>query len=177
MEVDLETTQDEEQEVCHMEERRLDQDTVGGDAEVAVEQDLEEKSGTKRIPSTKEETGPRKDEGAQEEDVSEGGYPKRESRAAEEGEGEGECSKRENRAAEEGEIVEEAEMDDATRPSTAPNTAQVNNPSAPIIGVQDLLRKWAEDGVHGIACEVRVRSAETPPRPLDQEVSRGKSMR
>ena len=178
LEVDLETTQDEEQEVCHMEERRLDQDTVGGDAEVAVEQDLEEKSGTKRIPSTKEEIGPRKDEGAQEEDVSEGGYPKRESRAAEEGEGEGECPKRESRAAEEGEIVEEAETDDATRPSTAPNTAQVNNPSAPIIGVQDLLRKWAEDGVHGIACEVRVRSAETPPpRPLDQEVSRGKSMR
>ena len=174
LEVNLETTQDEEQEVRHMEGRRPDQDTVGGDAEVAVGQDLEEKSGTKRSPSTKEEISPRGDEGAQEEDVSEG-----EAAGAGSGRsGEGECPKRESRAAEEGEIVEEAEADDANRPSTALTTSQASNPTAPIIGVQDLLRKWVEDGVHGIACEVRVRSAEAPPpRPLDQEVSRGKSMR
>ena len=175
LEVNLETTQDEEQEVCHMEGRGPDQDTVGGDTEVAVGQDLEEKSGTKQSPSTKEEISPRGEEGAQEEDVSEGETAGADS--ARGGSGEGEYPRRDGRAAEEGEIVEEAEADEFNRPSTAITTSQASNPTAPIIGVQDLLRKWVEDGVHGLACEVRVRSAEAPPRPLDQEMSRGKSMR
>ena len=175
LEVNLETTQDEEQEVCHMEGRGPDQDTVGVDTEVAVGQDLEEKSGTKQSPSTKEDISPGGEEGAQEEDVSEGETAGADS--ARGGSGEGEYPRRDGRAAEEGEIVEEAEADEFNRPSTAITTSQASNPTAPIIGVQDLLRKWVEDGVHGLACEVRVRSAEAPPRPLDQEMSRGKSMR
>ena len=175
LEVNLETNQGEEQEDRHMEEGGLAQDTVGADPEVVMGQDLEEKSGPKRSPSTKEEIGLGRDEGAQEEKVSEKETTGTDS--AQEGSGEGEDPRRDSRATEEGEIAEEAEADERPRPTTPVAAFGVSNSSAPISGVQDLLRKWVEEGVHGLACEVRVRSAEPPPRPLDQEMSRGKSMR
>ena len=71
LEINLKTNQDEEQEDRHMEEGRLDQNTVGANPEVVVGKDLEEKSGPKRSPSTKEETSLGRDEDAQEEKVSE----------------------------------------------------------------------------------------------------------
>ena len=175
LEVNLEATQGEEQEVCHMEGRGPDQDTVGVDTEVAVGQDCEEKSGTKQSPSTKKEISSRGEKGAQEEDVSEGETAGADS--ARGCSGEGEYPRRGGRTAEEGEIVEETKADEFNRPSAAVTPSGASTPTAPIIGVQDLLRKWAEGGVHGLACEVRVRSAEEPPRPLDQEMSRGRSMR
>ena len=175
LEVNLETTQDKEQEVCNMEARGLVQDSVGVNHEVVMGQDLEEKSGTKQSPSTKEGIDRRREEGAQEEEV-----PEREAAEADsvrEGSGEGESSRRDGRATEEGEVVEEAEANERPRPEIAIATVGAGNATAPVVGIHDLLRKWIEDGTPGLACEDRVRSAEPPPRPRDQEMSRGKSMR
>ena len=178
LEINLETTQGEqgeEQEVCHM-EGRGHQDTVAVDIKVAVGQDCEEKSGTKQSPDTKEEIGYRGVDGAKEEDVSEEATAGADSERGRPGEGG--YPEREGGAAEEGEIVEEAKEDELHRPSVALTTSGVDIPTAPILGVQDLLRKWVEEGVHGLACEVRVRStAEGPPPPRDQELSRGGSLR
>ncbi len=175
LEINPETNQGEEQEDRHMEEGGLVQDTVGANPEVVMGQDLEEKSGPKRSPSTKEETGLGRDEGAQEEKVSEKETTGTDS--AQEGSGEGEDPRRDSRATEEGADAEEAKADERPRPTTPAATLGVSYPPAPISGIRDLLRKWVEDGVQGIDCEVRVRSAEPPPHPRDQEMSRGKSMR
>ena len=175
LEVNPETNQGEEQEDRHMEEGGLVQDTVGANPEVAMGQDLEEKSGPKRSPSTKEETSLGRDEGAQEEKVSEKETTGTDS--AQEGSGEGEDPRRDSRATKEGADAEEAKADERPGPTTPAATLGVSYPPAPISGIQDLLRKWVEDGVQGIDCEVRVRSAEPPPHPRDQEIGRGKSMR
>ena len=169
------TDQGEEQEDRHMEEGRIVQDTVGANPEVAMGQDLEEESGSKRSPSTKKETGLGRDEGAQEEKVSEKETTGTDS--AQEGSGEGEDPRRDSRATKEGADAEEAQADERPGPATLAATLRVSNPPAPVSGIQGLLRKWVEDGVQSLDCEVRVRSAEPPPHPRDQEIARGKSMR
>ena len=175
LEVNPETNQGKEQEDRHMEGGRLVQDTVGANPEVAMGQDLEEKSGPKRSPSTKKETGLGRDEGAQEEKISEKETTGTDS--AQEGSGEGEDPRRESRATKEGADAEEAKTDERPGPATPAPTLGVSLTPAPISGIQDLLWKWVQDGVQGLECEVRVRSAEPPPHPRDQEVVRGRSMR
>ena len=141
LEVDLETNQGEEQEDRqdrNMEEGGPVQGTVGADPEVVMGQDLEEKSGPKRSPSTKEEIGLGRDEGAQEEKVSEKETTRTDS--AQEGSREGEDPRRDSRATKEGENAEEAEANERPRPTTPVAAVRVSNSSAPISGVQDLLR-------------------------------------
>ena len=169
------TDQGEEQEDRHMEEGRIVQETVRANPEVAMGQDLEEESGSKRSPSPKKETGLGRDEGAQEEKVSEKETTGTDS--AQEGSGEGEDPRRDSRATKEGADAEEAQADKRPGPATLAATLRVSNPPAPVNGIQGLLRKWVEDGVQSLDCEVRVRSAEPPPHPRDQEIARGKSMR
>ena len=169
------TDQGEEQEDRHMEEGRIVQETICANPEVAMGQDLEEESGSKRSPSPKKETGLGRDEGAQEEKVSEKETAGTDS--AQEGSGEGEDPRRDSRATKKGADAEEAQADERPGPATLAATLRVSNPPAPVNGIQGLLRKWVEDGVQSLDCEVRVRSAEPPPHPRDQEIARGKSMR
>ena len=163
LEINLKTNQDEERGDRHREEGRLDQDTVGANPEVVVGQDLEEELGPKRSPSTKEGTSLGRDEDAQEEKVSEKETTRTDS--AQEGSGGGEDPRRDSRATEAGEDVEEAEADERPRSTPPAASIGVSYSPAPIHGVRNLLQKWVEEGVHGIDCEVRVRSAEPPSSP------------
>ena len=146
-------------------------------------QDLEKKSGPKQSPSREKKNGYRGETVAKEEDVQGG-----EAGGADPPRGcsrEGEYPGRGGRTAEEGEASEETKEDEFNRPPPAAASTETRQdvtsssiaPTAPIIGMQSLLQRWASGGVRGLACEVRVRSTEEQPRPPDQEVSRGWSMR
>ena len=183
LEVNPEATQSDVPKICHMERPEQVQDNVVVDTGEAVGQDLEKKSGTKQSPSREKKDGYRGETVAKEEDVQGGEAggadpPRACSR-------EGEYPGRGRRTAEEGETVEETKEDEFNRPppvaaSTGTRQDVTSNPiapTAPIIGMQGLLRRWASGGVRGLACEVRVRSTEEQPSHPDQEVSRGRSMR
>ena len=178
LEIDPKTKEVEEQEDRqdgNMEEGGPVQGAVGADPKMVMGQDTEEKSRSKRSPSTQKEIGLGGDEGAEEEDVPEKETTRADS--AQEGSRAGEDPRRDNRATTEGADAEKVEANKCPGSTTSVTTIRVSNSSAPISGVQDLLRSWVEEGVHGIDCEVRIKSAELPPRRLDQAVHRGKSMR
>ena len=180
LEVDPETTENQEQENCHME----GPDQVKGDFVVnlgdTVGQNLEEKSRTEQSPSGKKEDGHGGETVAKEEDVQGGGadsprgWPRAEGPPG-----------RSRRTAEEGETAEKTEKIEFTRSPPAVASAEarqdaVSSPltsSAQIVGMRSLLQRWASGGTGGLDCEVRPRSAEEQPSQPDQGVSRGWSMR
>ena len=80
------------------------------------------------------------------------------------------------------EETEEIEFDRsppaAASTGTGPDAMSIPlTPTAQIIRMQGLLRRWASGGMGGLAREVRARSVEEQPSQPDQEVSRGRSMR
>ncbi len=177
LEIDLKTKEDEEQEDRqdgNMEEGGLGQGAVGTDPKMAMGEDTEEKSRSKRSPSPEKEIGLGGDEGAKED------VPEKETTTADsdqKGSRAEEDPRRDNRATTEGEDAEKVKANQCPGSTTSTTTIRVSNSAAPISGVQDLLRTWVEAGVHGIDCEVRIKSAELPPRLPDPAVHRGKSMR
>ena len=180
LEVNPETTQIEVQEDCYMERPDQVKGNVVVDIGDAVGQDLEKESRTKQSLSREKEDGYRGETVAKEEDVQGGGAdsPRGCSR-------EGGYPGRSRRTAEEGETAEKTEEIEFNRsPPVAASTETRQDamsspltPTAQIIGMQGLLRRWASGGMGGLACEVRARSAEEQPSQPDQEVSRGRSMR
>ena len=158
-----------------MERSEEAKDKVVVDTREAVGQDIEKKSRTKQSLSSETKNGYRGETDAKEEEVqggeAGGADPPREWSK------EGEYPGRGHRTAEEGETSEETKKDEFHRPPLVAAPTDPIAPTAQIIGMQGLLRRWASEGVHGLACEVRVRSTEEQPRPPDQEMSRGRSMR
>ena len=163
LEVNPEATQSEVHKIGHMERSEEVKDKVVVDTREAVGQDLEKKNGYRGETAAKEEEVQGGEAG--------GADPPRE------GSKEGEYPGRGCRTAEEGETSEETKKDEFHRPPLVAATTDHIAPTAQIIGMQGLLRRWASGGVHGLACEVRVRSTEEQPRPPDQEMTRGRSMR
>ncbi len=175
LEIDLKTKEDEEPEDRqdgNMEEGGLGQSTVGTDPKMAMGEDTEEKSRSKRSPSPEKEIG--LDEGAKE------NVPEQETTTADsdqKGSRAEEDPRRDNRATTEGKDAEKTKANQCPGSTTSTTTIRVSNTTAPIGGVQDLLRTWVAAGVQGIDCEVRIKSVELPPRLPDPAVQRGKSMR
>ena len=180
LEVDPEATQSEERKDCYMERPDQVKGNVVVDIGEAVGQDLEMEPRTEQCPSREKEDGYRGETVAKEEDVQGGGAdpPRGCSK-------EGEYPGGSRRTAEEGETAEKTEEIEFNRsPPVAASTETRQDimsspiaPTAQIIEMQGLLRRWASGGLGGLACEVRARSTEEQPSHPDQEVSRGRSMR
>ena len=180
LEVDLEKTTVEVKEDRLMERQgRADADTIIDVGDI-VDKDLEKEPRKEQSPSRKEKDGYGGETVSKGKDVrggradSPGGCPR-----------EGGSPGRSRRTAEERKTDEKAEEIKVDRsPSAAASTEPgqnmaSNSPtlSARIVCMQCLLRQRAPGEVEGPAHEARARSAEEQPSELDQEISRGLSLR